>query len=264
MKKICIIIIFCIHSSVLLIGQTGGGRQISAYTSQELFLVHARLVNKITGAGAPGIRGFVSIPGIHFEMRTELSDSSGNLFFLMQDIDGAKQLIFQVQSTENNNYRFEFPAPFITKYPLPKLPVIPQTESDTLPFYGKADKVYLLDDYVRFPTLEEVIREYISEVRLLKVRDQFGLSVMNIPFHKYFDNNPLILLDGVPVSDINHLLALDPLRIKKLEIMAGKYYFGSLICDGIVSFCSYKGDFAGYTLPEEAVVKDINNQKNLK
>ncbi len=37
---------------------------------------------------------------------------------------------------------------------------------DTLPFYVKPDVSYLLDDYVRFTTMEEVLREYVAPVTL--------------------------------------------------------------------------------------------------
>jgi len=33
---------------------------------------------------------------------------------------------------------------------------------DTVPFYGKADEKYLMDDFTHFPTIEEVVREYAS------------------------------------------------------------------------------------------------------
>ena len=37
---------------------------------------------------------------------------------------------------------------------------------DTLPFFYKPSKTYLLDNYTRFTTMEEVLREYVAEVNV--------------------------------------------------------------------------------------------------
>src|SRR5678816_3975287 len=48
--------------------------------------------------------------------------------------------------------------------------------NDTMAFYGKGFKTYLLDDYTRFITMEEVMREFVKEVRLRKSRNQYYLE----------------------------------------------------------------------------------------
>jgi len=44
-------------------------------------------------------------------------------------------------------------------------------------FYGKADENYLLDDFTRFPVMEEVMREYVPGVFVRKRRDGFHFLV---------------------------------------------------------------------------------------
>lgn len=231
--------------------------EVAMETSRDLYMIHAKLIDKRTGTGAAGKRAFVSIPGPQFEMLTTLSDSAGNLVFLMRDIDQSKQLIFQTNTAFDSIYTFEF-GRSLEKFPSRRVQDASEWPVDTLPFYGKADKEYLLDDYVRFPTMEEVMREYVFEVALRKQKEEFRFRVLNTPFQTYFDEDPLILLDGIPVFDMDRLMALDPLKIRKLEVVARKYFLGSLICNGIVSFSSYNGDLAGYTLPREAAVRDIS------
>ena len=62
------------------------------------------------------------------------------------------------------------------------------------------------------------------------------------------------MLDGVPVSDINKILALDPLKIRKLEVVARRYFVGNRTASGIVGYTSYAGDLAGLELSKQAVV----------
>lgn len=265
MTKSYFIIFICTYFTNLAIGQTNTAMdEVIVETSKDLYIIRAKLIDNRSGAGAAGKRAYVTVPGRHFEMRTAMSDSSGYLLFLMKDIEGLKQLIFQTNTTVDSIYTFEFGTPLAEKFPSPQVPDASHWPNDTLPFYGKADKEYFLDDYVRFPTMEEVIREYIPEVNLRRQREQYHLEVYNTPFKEYFINDPLVLLDGVPVFDINLLMALDPLKIKNLQIVARKYYYGSLVCNGIVNFISYENDMAGFTLPRNAVVLDINNLKSSK
>jgi hypothetical protein len=78
------------------------------------------------------------------------------------------------------------------------------------------------------------------------------------PTQKIFESDPLILLDGVPVFDVNKMIAYDPLKIRKLEVVASKYHWGPIVSDGIVSFTTYKGDLAGYTLNPHDVILDYD------
>lgn len=125
---------------------------------------------------------------------------------------------------------------------------------DSLAFYGNPDKKYFLDDYTRFITMEEVMREYVAEVRVRKNRDQFQFTVFDAPHNYFFENEPMVLLDGIPVFDINKIIAFDPLKMKKIEIVARRYYLDSVINEGIVSYSTYKGDLGGFQLDPSSII----------
>lgn len=263
MIRIIFILLLFTFFAYLASGQSNAGNEaVQVETSKELYIIHVKLIDK-TGASVAGKRSYVTNQGHPFEMRTAVSDSLGNLVFLLKDIEGSKQLIFQTNTNTDSTISFEFENPLSKRFVQPRIPEAEQWPADTLPFYGKAEKEYFLDDYTRFHTMEEVLREYIPEVRVLrKSGDQFHFSVLDFAYKSYFDNDPLVLLDGVPVFNINLLMALDPLKIRSIQIVPRKYYYGSLVCNGIVSFFSYQGDLAGYTLPRQAEVRDIG-ERNL-
>ena len=48
---------------------------------------------------------------------------------------------------------------------------------DSAKFFGNPHKTYLLDDYTRFATMEETIREYVMEVFVSKRRSDFVLRL---------------------------------------------------------------------------------------
>jgi hypothetical protein len=130
-------------------------------------------------------------------------------------------------------------------------------EIDTAAFYGKPDKTYVLDEFTRFPTMEEVMREFVTGVRVRKEKERFTWEVMNTPYKLFFNNNPLVLLDGVPVFDVNKIMAFDPLKIKRIDVVAHKHFWGNVVANGIVSFSSYDGDLAGFELDPAAVVLEF-------
>jgi hypothetical protein len=78
------------------------------------------------------------------------------------------------------------------------------------------------------------------------------------PVEKIFEDNPLVLLDGVPVFDINKIIAYDPLKVQKLEVVASGYYWGPITANGIASFTTYKGHLDGFTLNPHDLLMDYD------
>lgn len=249
MKKLPFITVLLCLANVLDAQVQNG---ITFTSERPLHLITAKLVDKLTGRPASGIRSYVSVPGNKFEFRTALSDSDGTLRFFLQNIYKTRPIIFQTDWRTDSIYRFEIPDPFAgIKYSQ-------ENDKDSLAFFGRPDKRYMLDDYTRFPTLEEVLIEYVPEVKVKKTRGHYSLQVMNIPYKSFFGELPVVFIDGVPVFNLDAFMAIDPLKIKKLEVVARKYYYGSLTWSGIVSFSSYDADLAGYSLYDNAVVKEYH------
>lgn len=133
------------------------------------------------------------------------------------------------------------------------------SEVDSSDFYGRPDALFYLDDYVRFPDMEEVIAEIIPQVRVKKNKEEVLLQVVNQPLKTFFDEQALVLVDGLPVSSAQSILETDPLLIRSIEVISRKYVQGTVEFSGIVHFKTYKGDIAGL-LPDEdmrSTVKSI-------
>jgi hypothetical protein len=118
-------------------------------------------------------------------------------------------------------------------------------------FYATPDKIYHLDEYTRFTTMEDVFREIIPEVVVKKRDKDFSLTLKNLNTGFKFNNPPLILVDGIPVSNANIIMTHDPLVIKDISLMARHYFYGGLEADGIMSIETYAGD--GKNIPVEGM-----------
>ena len=69
-----------------------------------------------------------------------------------------------------------------------------------------------------------------------------------------YNENPLMLFDGVPVFDADEIIAIDPLKVEKIETVKRRFHKGVLDCRGIVTYTTYKGNLNGYTLHKNALV----------
>ena len=250
-------------------------------------IISGTVVDTRTGAKAEAVQTYLSVPGTRTQFTSTFSTKEGQVKYEMKDLYGGEELIVQTNSAEDSMNRVDIDNPFIEKYtdvPLPpftnspgnatalvdnsvaaqvvnkyyggKLKQLHFPAVDTNTFFFKPDHTYLLDDYTRFTTMEEVMREYVTLMLVKRKNGHFHLPLFDLPNNHFFDNDPLILLDGVPVFDIDKLMTLDPLKMRKLETVQRKYFLGGTFYDGVMNWITYKGDLGGYTLDPRATVVD--------
>lgn len=120
-------------------------------------------------------------------------------------------------------------------------------------FYGKPDVSYKLDDYVRFPSVEDIFREYIPEVIVRRQTRKTYLYLLNRDDNKFFLQRPLVLVDGLPVVDHEKIAIANTKSIDRIDVHARKFFHGQLVHHGIVSFHTVKGDLSGFELDSSSV-----------
>jgi hypothetical protein len=249
------------------------------------YVLRGRL-SQPSGAAASGIPAYLSLPGLAFQFANSLSRADGTVQFELPEFYGVRKLVLQTNPLRDSAYRVELVSPFTVGGGLatPALAPFPrrwatslserllQTQTqrvfaqqrpryrslsaDTLAFYGRAEEWYLLDNYTRFPALEDVMREYVPGVLVRKRKDGFHFLVVDRPKHIVLKDNPLTLLDGLPIFDINQIMAFDPLKIRKLEVVANRYFLGQQVYDGVVSYTTYKGDLGGFPLNPHSLIEE--------
>lgn len=243
-------------------------------------LIRAKIKETSTGKPADKVPVYLSFMGKDVSAYVSLSET-GQVLFETQPFTGNKSMIVQTDSQVGNQYRIELEESFSDKGSYFCLPfsldlnqasvleqrsihmqvqnLFYESKPSMKPevyktFYGKPDDTYQLDDYTRFPTLEEVMREYVPGIRVKKRGTEFQLSNIDLINRVAFAQPPLVLVDGVPVFNMNKLMEIDPLNLKQLDVVKKRYYLGDLAFDGIVSYTSYKGDLAGFRPPEESLL----------
>jgi hypothetical protein len=127
-------------------------------------------------------------------------------------------------------------------------------------FYGKPANVIRLDDYIELPTLEEVFLELVPEVYPVIRRKKKELVIKN----EYYGNaslpsDPLILVDYLPVNDLEKVLELPPSRIQRIEVINDLFLQGEFFYGGIISIFTRGNDLGGMALPENSTFISFQN-----
>ena len=236
-------------------------------------IINARVINTHTGKPAQDILTFLSVPGNRVQLYSSRSDSAGGLRFYTRNLYGLNEVMLQADTRGDTSYRVEIINPFSEKFSMTSLPafILPAeiktylTENnvsvqiqnifsgdrlkqlylpdiDTAAFYGPPDNSYMLDNYVRFSTMEEVLKEYVVEVLVRRQKENFRLIMSGGLENKVFLDDPITLFNGVPVFETNKIMQYDPLKVQKIEVVRRRYFYGPSLMNGIVNFITYQPD----------------------
>lgn len=259
-------------------------------------LVIARITNPADGRPVKNINCFLSSPGSPFGFYTAKTDDKGMVRFDVSNYYGPGEIIIQAGQDTVSRYQADVLTPFADEFNqryIPSLsfeqgnengltdksigmqaqnifladsirnfdqPVLP----DTLPFFGKPEYTYYLDDYKRFTTMEEVLREYVRPVNVvlkngdlnMRIYDEQYISLYNDASQGIYGDYIMVLLDGVLLVNYNKIFSYDPMKVRKLDVIPRRYILRGVYFKGIVSFETYNGKFDGFEMTPGLVAVD--------
>ena len=235
---------------------------------------------RVTGTDAAGIKAlegkyaFISSPGDGSNVYTSALGSDGTATFYTTNIYGNQDMFLEIEGADRSNVcHLEIQRPFLN-VPAEDIPPLalcgdyadalrirslgmqlernfdadilytPLPRIEGRVFDPKRCKEYILDDYTRFPVMEELFTEFIQEIRIRKVDNERQLQVRasDALGNTYFpQGTALVLLDGVPVLDHGKILSYDPLLVQRIEVYQDAYFLGVRSFRGVVNFVTYKG-----------------------
>ncbi|MBR3112032.1 MAG: hypothetical protein IKH35_12745 [Prevotella sp.] len=110
----------------------------------------------------------------------------------------------------------------------------------------RPELTYNLDEYRQFFTVREVLLEYVNCVSNFKINDapQLIVHIDQAPSASLWPS--LVLIDGMPVINVERLLSYDARRIHYINIYGGQYTFGNVLYNGILSFVTRSGQLTNY------------------
>lgn len=254
-------------------------------------IISARVINTWTSKPAAGVACFLTTPSVPFGLFNGTSDADGIVRFNVNRYYGPGDIFIKPFPSDNtaNSYRIEVLSPFAdsaskTFFQPPfllnpadsadllKRSIAMQANNiyykdrlntfhapvykDSLPFYDKAEVTYMLDDYKRFSTMEEVLREYVTPINVIVKDRKLKMTIYNEKSESVYRFAVLVLLDGVPLNDYNSIFNYDPFKVKRLDVVPRRFVIGPAVYSGIASFQTYDAKFDGFELDPTALPID--------
>lgn len=214
-----------------------------------------------------GLLGFV---GDQINVFGAHADNKNDISFYTKRISGMHEIAVAAYSASDNRYRIDIQSPFVThtEKKLPVFKVNPEWEesllqrsigvqtaytfisdslnridTDTSLFRWKPNNTYILDEYTRFTTMEEIIIEFIPSLTFRRKNGKRSIFVLTEEPAGYSAWGSLVLLDGVPIIDQEIIFQYDPLLLKKIDVYRGRYIYDEQLFEGIISLSSYANNY---------------------
>ena len=243
-----------------------------------------QVMNAFSNPVKEGIRIYLSFPGKTALVYTTFTNKQGQFNFLLPRLYGQRQVVLQLDPKFEGEYSIILDDEFHPSLPkAEKVFILPDNLIPTanrvlantqiansykpfelqplfqsnkkfaeVPFFGKADKAYKLDDYTRFP-LPEFFFEVVPEVRVYGTYGNNSVGMLNNYNISQRELFPLLLVDGVPVFDQEKFLSINNKLIEYSEIVKDPYWLNTILYNGIISILSIDGDARSFSLPESAL-----------
>jgi len=237
-------------------------------------MISGKISSKNNSNNVQNVTIGLSIPGKPFAFKVIETDLYGSFIFNLEKAYYNPNIIIQIIDDNRDNYTItldNMPEIDFTKvsirsdlnlvselketivnrsvasqienaYYYKKTDSVIKTE-DSKPFFYPVAKEYVLDDYTRFPTLKETIIEVIKEAYYQEKNQNYSLHVMNYDIYPQLAESALVLVDGLLLQDVNELFNYKMKNVYKFSIIAGPYYYGSKIFNGLISITTINDDF---------------------
>ena len=250
--------------------------------------ITGRIEDDSTGIPVPFAMVYISLMGDERGFFCNYADSSGRFFFTLPDSHKEQDLFISAHHNEVANLRINIDHDFCMEpLSLPSYPLqidtsdeafiqamvvnaqirdqysVPEEEqgmqeaSEEDYFYGEPTSVVHFDDFIKLPTMEEYLTEVTPQVSVRRSNHRKKLQVLGPhPDLQFYD--PLILVDGVAVFDVEAVLGISPGYIERLEVVEAPFVRGNLTFGGILNIISRKGDMGYIDLPSSGLLVNYN------
>jgi len=125
-----------------------------------------------------------------------------------------------------------------------KLLASPIKKRDAYPYYGKPSQTVDPQLFVDLPDFNEVSKELLPGVKFRNYNNEPTLQVMNAAIRNFFAEKPLILIDGIPIQDLNVIKGMGSADIDRIDICQSERFYGDLRFAGVVAIYTTNADYS--------------------
>jgi hypothetical protein len=120
--------------------------------------------------------------------------------------------------------------------------VIEPDYMETPNFYGIPDNTIQMSKYIELTSLKEVVKEIMPGVSTVRKNGEINFKLIYKYQSEPFENMPLVLVDGIPITDLEKVLDISSRELEKIDVLTTRYYISDIVLDGILHFVTKKGN----------------------
>jgi len=227
---------------------------------------------------------YVSVLGENREFFSNYSDSAGRFYFSFPAYEDNRDLFVSTYHEEYGDLELLIDRDFnvdplnLPSYPVdlndtlaelvtemsinsqisqqyfpPQVLEIHEEAGDGRFFYGHPSATIRFDDIINLPRLEEYFTEVVPQVSVKRTRGEKRFVVLGAhPDLQIYQ--PLVMIDGVAIFDMEAIFAVSPRLIDRVEIVNAPYVRGNVTFGGIISIVSRNNDLGYIDLPSSGLL----------
>ena len=238
------------------------------------FIISGTIQSAETNKPIPDVNIYLSTLSNHIDVQNATSKKDGKFYFLMNEKVKNTDCVIQPADKSLKNFKVildkesapEYPSDTINRLRenrfdkkfFNELVINYQIEKQYYPnplrdskimnyttlFYGKADSSYSFQKFIDLPTFEEYFVEIFSQTKIVKGENGKQIKLSYLGSRIELNQFPLLLVDGIPIFDVDKFLSISPSEIDKVEIINDYYVLGGIIYGGIIHLYTKKKNFA--------------------
>lgn len=268
--------------------QRGNANAIAGLTERKGIIFSGTVTDKKTQTPATGTTVYLTSTDSIPEFQYYITGKDGRFYFLINNYSGDIQTVIQCFSEDpSQRLKITQDEPYSTVGEMPELsnkPVsdefrnevaksidavtfqkifgqemlsklnIPKKENKGYPFYGIPTMQVDPQLFIDLPNFNEISKELLPGVKFRIRNNEPSMQVINAPLRNftytpaYFEEQPLTLIDGIPIRDLNLIKDLGSNDIDRVEVCQSERYYGNLKFPGVVAIYTTKHDYS--LLPE--------------
>ena len=216
----------------------------------------------------------LSIAGKSFALKVVETNKAGKFNFILDKNPNLSNVIIQVMDENRNDFSIQLDA--IPETNLSSLQFLPEfrlspelrksleersvanqienayyekkkdsivADNQSEAFFQPLEKVYILDDYTRFPTMKETITEVVFELYYVKKHNKYSIHIRDNSLANETFGPPLLMVDGLLIQDPNELFDYNTENIYKISLINQPYIYGPKTFSGVINITTKNQDY---------------------
>jgi len=214
----------------------------------------------------------LSLPGEKLYLFEGKKNDLNNVSFFTSNLANVKEMSTVAYNLTENIFRIDLLSPFVEQHSRRQLPELTvdsthfdgllertvalqalysytkdsmmQFRPDDIRFKMKPIKTYILDEWTRFVVMNELMIEFMNELRFRRNdKQKRELQLIKRVGENTIVVRPLVILDGIPIMDHDLIYRYNPLLVERINIYTDESVYSGRKFNGIVEFLTYDHNY---------------------